>query len=120
MVSLRTIHRVWIPGVFISEWIVPLLSSTLNTARFWEYGRHGIDRTTDPDAARAVIGDDLMRFADDADGARTLTIDVGTTVRWENEGALPHTVTATNAAYDSGIMAPGAGGFVKIYGNEGG
>jgi plastocyanin len=39
---------------------------------------------------------------------RTLTIDVGTTVRWENEGALPHTVTATNAAYDSGIMAPGA------------
>lgn len=36
---------------------------------------HGIDRTTDPDAARAVIGDDLMRFADDADGARTLTID---------------------------------------------
>jgi len=39
---------------------------------------------------------------------RTLTIDVGTTVRWANEGALPHTVTATDAAFDSGIMPPGA------------
>lgn len=36
---------------------------------------HGIDRHADPDAARAIVGDELMRFVEDADGSRTMTID---------------------------------------------
>lgn len=36
---------------------------------------HGIDRRTDPDAARGIIGDDLMRFVTDPDTSRTLSID---------------------------------------------
>ncbi len=36
---------------------------------------HGIDLSTDPDAARAVIGDELMTFVEDGDRARTLSID---------------------------------------------
>lgn len=36
---------------------------------------HGIDRRTDPAAARAVIGDDLMRFTEEADSSRTLHLE---------------------------------------------
>lgn len=36
---------------------------------------HGIDRALDPDAARAVIGDDLARFIESPDRARSLSID---------------------------------------------
>lgn len=38
----------------------------------------------------------------------TLTIRVGETVRWFNDDALPHTVSATDGSWDSGNLAPGA------------
>jgi plastocyanin len=38
----------------------------------------------------------------------TLTIALGTTVRWFNDDALPHTVSAADASWDSGNVAPGA------------
>lgn len=34
---------------------------------------HGIDRQTDPDAARAILGDDLFAFAAESSAARSLT-----------------------------------------------
>lgn len=34
---------------------------------------HGVDRTTDPDAARAILGDHLFEFAADPTAARSLT-----------------------------------------------
>ncbi len=37
----------------------------------------------------------------------TLTIAVGDTVRWFNDDALPHTVSATDGSWDSGNLAPG-------------
>lgn len=37
----------------------------------------------------------------------TLTIAVGDTVRWFNDDALPHTVSATDRSWDSGNLAPG-------------
>ncbi len=37
----------------------------------------------------------------------TLTIRVGDTVRWFNDDALPHTVSATDSSWDSGNLAPG-------------
>ena len=38
----------------------------------------------------------------------TLTIRVGETVRWFNDDALPHTVSATDGSWDSGNLVPGA------------
>jgi plastocyanin len=38
---------------------------------------------------------------------RELTIPVGTTVVWRNTGALPHTATADDGAFNSGILEGG-------------
>jgi hypothetical protein len=35
----------------------------------------------------------------------TLTVEAGSSVRWINDGSLPHTVTARDGIFDSGIMA---------------
>src|SRR5215208_5684083 len=37
-----------------------------------------------------------------------ITIATGTTVSWSNEDSVPHTVTSTDGAFDSGIFDPGA------------
>ena len=37
-----------------------------------------------------------------------LEVKVGTTVTWTNMDYVPHTVTADNGAFDSGMMANGA------------
>lgn len=37
----------------------------------------------------------------------TLTVVQGATVRWFNDDALPHTVTASDGSWDSGNLAPG-------------
>jgi plastocyanin len=37
----------------------------------------------------------------------TLTIAVGDPVRWFNDDALPHTVSAIDGSWDSGNLAPG-------------
>ena len=36
-----------------------------------------------------------------------ITVAPGTTVTWTNEGDLPHTVTADNGLFDSGLLYPG-------------
>ncbi len=36
-----------------------------------------------------------------------VTVASGTTVVWTNEGSLPHTVTADNGLFDSGVLYPG-------------
>jgi plastocyanin len=38
----------------------------------------------------------------------TLNVQVGTTVRWVNNGTRPHTVTSSEGKWDSGELAPGA------------
>jgi plastocyanin len=48
----------------------------------------------------------------------TVTVDAGTAVRWRNNDSREHTVTATNNAYDSGIMAVGAT-FTRVYSTPG-
>ena len=45
---------------------------------------------------------------------RTVTIDVGTTVRWRNNDGREHTVTANDRSFDSGMMNVGAT-FVKTF-----
>jgi len=34
-----------------------------------------------------------------------ITVAVGTTIRWENRDSVPHTVTADDGAFDSGLLA---------------
>ncbi len=51
--------------------------------------------------ARAVsIGDNFFEPA-------AATIDPGDSVTWTNNGAVPHTVTADNGLFDSGVLDPG-------------
>jgi plastocyanin len=38
----------------------------------------------------------------------TVEVPVGATVTWTNSGAAPHTATASDGAFDSGELAPGA------------
>jgi plastocyanin len=67
-----------------------------------ETDTNGSRRTVDPQAtARAVSIED--NFFEPADAA----IEPGDTVTWTNNGAVPHTVTAENGLFDSGVLEPG-------------
>ena len=37
----------------------------------------------------------------------TIRVKAGTTVVWKNEDQIPHTVTATDGSWDSGMIQPG-------------
>ena len=41
-------------------------------------------------------------------GANPIVVQVGDTVSWVNTGVAPHTVTAYDGSFDSGIMVSGA------------
>jgi plastocyanin len=47
-----------------------------------------------------------------------LTVAVGSTVKWTNNDAMTHTVTADNASFDSGNIA-GGGTFSKTFSTAG-
>ena len=48
----------------------------------------------------------------------TMTVAAGTTIRWFNDDALPHTVTAADSSWDSGNLAPG-GAFERRFDSPG-
>jgi plastocyanin len=50
----------------------------------------------------AILDDDGRRFE-----PAEVTVAVGETVTWTHDGGLPHTVTATDGAFDSGDLAGG-------------
>lgn len=50
---------------------------------------------------------DSVNIVDFAFQPGSLAVPVGTTLRWHNSGAAPHTVTANTGAFDSGTIAPG-------------
>ena len=56
--------------------------------------------------ATAVIGRNVQ-VVDNDFVPGDLTVEAGQAVRWTNAGAIAHTVTAADAAYDSGILNPG-------------
>src|SRR5262245_29931780 len=66
-------------------------------------------------AARPAIPNDAARpttiatvgVNDDYFEPKTLTVQPGTTVKWENQGTHNHTVTADNHSWNSGEIAPG-------------
>ncbi len=45
-----------------------------------------------------------------------ITVASGTTVLWTNEGYEPHTVTADDGLFDSGVLYPGDTYWVTLYG----
>jgi len=58
-------------------------------------------------AGPTAPADTSVRMAGSRFEPSTLTIAVGETVRWFNDDALPHTVSATDGSWDSGNLAPG-------------
>jgi len=54
---------------------------------------HGIDRASDPVAARAVLGDDLQRFIDEPVGSRTLSLERLSDIVTEIEQIRPEVPT---------------------------
>jgi plastocyanin len=59
-------------------------------------------------AAPAQPGTTHASIVDFAFDPVTLRIQPGATVRWRNDGAAPHTVTADDGSFDSGLIAAGA------------
>jgi LPXTG-motif cell wall-anchored protein len=43
-------------------------------------------------------------------GPSSVTVNVGDTVTWTNDGPTPHSATSTNGAFDTGIMNAGKSG----------
>ena len=53
-------------------------------------------------------GEPMVRIANLAFDPSTIAAPVAATVTWTNEDTLPHTVTAVDGRFDSGILDPGA------------
>ena len=60
----------------------------------------GVESVPVQNAWSVSIGDN---FFDPPDAA----IDPGSTITWTNNGAVPHTVTADDGSFDSGVLNPG-------------
>lgn len=59
-------------------------------------------------AASPVAGAATVRIANLAFDPATITVPTGSTVTWSNEDVTPHTATAVDGQFDSGIFDPGA------------
>lgn len=63
-------------------------------------------REAAPSSREQPPGTTVVSVVDNDFRPKTLRVDEGTMVRWENAGELPHTVTA-EGIFDSAILAPG-------------
>lgn len=64
--------------------------------------------TTPATAAPAEGGPATLQMTDNDYSPRSLTVKPGTEVTWRNTGRAPHTVTARDNSFDSGIAKSGA------------
>lgn len=55
-----------------------------------------------------------VQMVDFAFNPGTITVEVGTTVTWVNQGAVPHTATGNNGEFDTGQLEPGQSGSVTF------
>src|ERR687890_1468912 len=60
----------------------------------------GVEAVPVEDARSVGIGDNFFAPPDAA-------VEPGTTITWTNNGARPHTVTADDGSFDSGVLNPG-------------
>ena len=74
-------------------------------------GVRGPDGTVPPPAQAAPppAGATTVEIANFAFDPVSVTVPAGTTVAWTNADAAPHTVTALDGTFDSGIFDPGGG-----------
>lgn len=70
-------------------------------------GMIGPGGITGPGAGPTAPAGTSVRMAGSRFEPSTLTIAAGETVRWFNDDALPHTVSATDGSWDSGNVGPG-------------
>ena len=74
----------------------------------------GIMQGVQSPEADAAAAPAMVKVADMPPGQSTgyepaeIAVKVGQPVKWKNEGAEAHTVTADDGSFDSGSMAPGA------------
>jgi plastocyanin len=87
---MPAIRRLLIAVPAVTAVIVPLTSAEAST--------HATARTA---AARTVTISDY-KFS-----ASTVTIHVGTAVRWKNNGPSQHSAKARNGAFNTGLLSPG-------------
>src|SRR5918993_4687968 len=71
----------------------------------------GVEVVPVQDARSVGIGDN---YFDPPDAA----VEPGSTITWTNNGALPHTVTADDGSFDSGVLNPGDS-FTVTFGGQG-
>jgi plastocyanin len=91
------------PGTFAYACqIHPVMSGSI--------GVRGPDGTVPPPTQPGPVPADAMavRIASFAFEPASVTIPVGATVVWTNADTVPHTVTALDGSFDSGIFDPGA------------
>ncbi len=105
-------------GWMLHAWVAPGFDSQLGVFSMWN---PTIAPVADPDAVRAAR---QVRGSDFPDGARqslitnfaferTLTVDVGQSIYFNNVDSVPHTVSAGTpddpdlASFDSGLLSPG-------------
>lgn len=69
-------------------------------------------------AEPAMGGIGEVTIVDFAFQPMSASVDAGTSVRWHNAGAAPHTVTAFNGAFDSGTIGSG-GTYSTIFADPG-
>ena len=55
-----------------------------------------------------IAGSLTVSVGDNFYSPRNVTIDVGDTVTWRNNGAADHSATADNGSFDTGVFGPGA------------
>jgi plastocyanin len=78
------------------------------TGRISVRGEDGVVPETQAAAQEVPAGATTVRIANLSFDPAQVTIATGTTVSWSNEDSVPHTVTSTGGAFDSGIFDPGA------------
>jgi plastocyanin len=68
-----------------------------------------------PNAQRVAAQDSVtVDIVDFAFSQGSITIGVGTTVTWVNQGAAPHTATGDGGEFDTGQLAPGESGSITF------
>ena len=78
------------------------------TGRISVRGEDGIVPETQAAAQEIPADATTVRIVNLSFDPTQITIATGTTVSWSNEDSVPHTVTSTDGAFDSGIFDPGA------------
>ena len=71
-------------------------------------GEDGLVPETQAAAQEVPADATIVRIVNLSFDPAQITIATGTTVAWRNEDSVPHTVTSTDGAFDSGIFDPGA------------